>query len=230
MARRARPPEIKAIAPAVGARHSRRAIPSAARSPSPVRLLRDESGQLPRNGRVTEVVRLQQSGDAGRGGCSVTDGAVRRAWPADRRRPNRQRHQCPGGLSSQSMAKHQRWPVGGWRLVLGESGSPAHCRTATKQERRGRACGRMLAVGLGQSDRRSPRPRRPIRTRASSPSCDHPASSPPPARKRSPAVVVSAKRPRHAVVRPERQSLVQRRYRPMARPADVVRHRLAQEN
>jgi hypothetical protein len=40
-------------------------------------------------------------------------------------RPNRQRGGCRGACS-QSLAKHQRWPVGGWRLLLGEGGSAAH--------------------------------------------------------------------------------------------------------
>ena len=54
-----------------------------------------------------------------------------RARPRERRavgaRPNRRRGVCRGACS-QSLAKHQRWPAGGWRLLLGEckrSGSSA---------------------------------------------------------------------------------------------------------
>ena len=39
-------------------------------------------------------------------------------------RPNRQRGVCRGACS-QSLAKHQRWPAGGWRLLLGDCDSAA---------------------------------------------------------------------------------------------------------
>ena len=43
---------------------------------------------------------------------------------APRFRPNRQRGVCRGACS-QSLAKHQRWPAGGWRLLLGDCDSAA---------------------------------------------------------------------------------------------------------
>jgi len=61
-------------------------------------------------------VRFQQSRDIGRGGCPVTDGAVRH-WRDDRRRSSEPAAISVSRLSSQSRATRQRRPVGRWHPV-----------------------------------------------------------------------------------------------------------------
>ena len=48
------------------------------------------------------------------------------------RRPNRERSGCRGACW-QSLAEHQRWPAGGWRLLLGESRRPARTAPAARK-------------------------------------------------------------------------------------------------
>ena len=85
-----------------------------------------------------------QDSRIGRKGADLA-AACRGRQETPRFRPNRQRGGCRGACS-QSLAKHQRWPVGGWRLLLGGGTSAAPTARAlefvAKQARPGRHRGR----------------------------------------------------------------------------------------